>query len=115
MGVPGASGVTGERGPVGPKGNSGPPGRLFTLKKSTKMLLCYKFSSLHNLYVLQVSVGYKATRALPQLPSDFQERGALQDRRVSEDHKGLEGHQGHEASLAMQVSYDNKTFVVKCF
>lgn len=107
MGVPGFIGVKGERGPVGPQGDTGPPGKSCTLTKYTDCSLvtslCFLSWSLHDLSLLQVSVGSQATRVLLHFPSEFQERGALQDRRVSKDQRGSEGDQGHRAPLGMQV------------
>lgn len=120
MGVPGFIGVKGERGPSGPKGDTGPPGKSCTFTEYTDcslvtryVHLCFLSWSLHDPSLLQVSVGYQATRVLLQYPSRFQERGALQDRRVSKDQRGSKGDQGHRAPLGMQVSYSDETFVVE--
>lgn len=90
MGVPGMTGVKGERGPVGPKGITGPPGRLCNNVPNAHQIscICALLSwTLYNPSRLQVFMGSKGTRVLLHFPSEFQERGALQDDRVSKDQR----------------------------
>lgn len=97
MGVPGMTGVKGERGPVGPKGDTGPPGKVCISIPTAHQISCIYSTcdllswSQHNPILLQVSMGTKAAKVLLHFPSEFQERGAFRDHRVSKDRWGWEG------------------------